>query len=574
MNALLGNLGDLGSHYAPYAWFFVVWSLPLVGVCAAGIATRRDVKDSIGNAASVMTEARASTWSTVLAVIGLALFATVYVFLVLYHQDLIGLDYAQLTARRFASVPIWPESGRFFPLGLQEYTFLGLLGTSAQLYHGFSIVELLVVLLCVFRILDGTPVWLRCGVMLFLMTLPAFVHSFFGLVYPERDLVVWLAIWLVCLQWFARTGSRSAFCGALIAAQFALYYKETAFVLVGGFVGARLLLAGWRDTDAVKQGQYARFAKDHSLEFAHLILCAVFVLVYVVVIARHVTTSYISANAKSATTAALSGYIHSDFVVDVLAMVLAWRLVSAAAGRRALDALWDPMAVGALAYALAYIKLGLVRDYYLAPTDVIAVLYVARAAFDGLRAQRPVAIAGVVLVVAWAFVQNVSNAAFEVLAREEFVDANVALGSFLAKHATTHGRSELSLFFPQTGGFQLMEFSAFLGHRGLRPEIGALDSASTPLFIVKSPHRFPGDRCHPSQELRCRYDSAPLPNDLVVFLPGRSVSATDLDSLRVARREVFHHRPEPTLVQRALRALAPADRLSARPPSESYVFAY
>jgi hypothetical protein len=38
MNALLGNLGDLGSHYAPYAWFVVVWSLPLAGVCAAGIA--------------------------------------------------------------------------------------------------------------------------------------------------------------------------------------------------------------------------------------------------------------------------------------------------------------------------------------------------------------------------------------------------------------------------------------------------------------------------------------------------------------------------------------------------------
>ena len=124
----------------------------------------------------------------------------------------------------------------------------------------------------------------------------------------------------------------------------------------------------------------------------------------------------------------------------MLAVVFAWRLVSAAVGRRALDALWDPLAAGALAYALAYVKLGIVRDYYLAPVDFIAVLYVARVAFDGLRAQRPVAVAGVVLVIAWAFAQNVSNAAFEVLAREEFVDGNVALASFLANAATDRTR--------------------------------------------------------------------------------------------------------------------------------------
>ena len=89
---------------------------------------------------------------------------------------------------------------------MQEYTFLGLFGTSAQLYHAFSIVELLVVLACVFRILDETLTWPAVALMMFLVTLPGFVHSFFGLVYPERDMVVWLAIWLVCLQAFARTG--------------------------------------------------------------------------------------------------------------------------------------------------------------------------------------------------------------------------------------------------------------------------------------------------------------------------------------------------------------------------------
>src|SRR5512146_1149538 len=167
--------------------------------------------------------------------VALAAFISVYSYLIVYHEDLVGLDYATITAARFAVVPIWPWNGRFFPLALQEFNLLAILGRSATVYHGFAVLELLLVLACVFRLLDDTPAWFRCAVATFMILLPGVFVSFFGLVYPERDIVFWLAFWMLCVQAFDRTRSRTAFLAALVTAQFMLYYKETAFILIGGF---------------------------------------------------------------------------------------------------------------------------------------------------------------------------------------------------------------------------------------------------------------------------------------------------------------------------------------------------
>ena len=61
---------------------------------------------------------------------------------------------------------------------------------------------------------------------------------------------------------------------------------------------------------------------------------------------------------------------------------------------------------------------------------------------------------------------------------------------------------------------------------------------------MKGPHGFPDDRCHPSQVFRCTDAAAPRPNDLVIFLPGKAVSAAELQAIRSAAVEVFHFRPE------------------------------
>jgi hypothetical protein len=220
------------------------------------------------------------------------------------------------------------------------------------------------------------------------------------------------------------------------------------------------------------------------------------------------------------------------------------------------------------------------REYYLAPADFVAALYLARLAhfahlaYGALRTERRLALAGAALLFGSAVQHNVSNAASYILSRKTYVDGNVRLVSFLESYSRARGGAELTLFFPQVGGFQLMEFSAFLHYKGLRSAgEAAPDSSPGPTFVVKSPHRFPGDLCQPSQAFRCVYAPTPQPNELVVFLPGRQPPERALEALRSSTEELFHYHPESTTTVRMLRALVPADRM-ADAATDAYLFRY
>lgn len=559
----------LVAHYAQYDWFLAIWGIPLAALTIAGGLSLRS-----GGARS--HREHGETWLAAVrdpAVLALVAFLCAYAYTLVAHEDLVGIDYAHLTAKRFVDMQIWPDNGRFFPLGLQEYNLLALIGKSAWLYHAFSVIELVLVLGCVFRLLDSTPVWLRCVTLASLLIIPGIQESFFALVLPERDLVFWLAVWLVCVQSFSRTKSKSAWYAALVVTQILLYYKETAFTIVGGFAGLRIAAAAWADRDALRRGDYRSTVARHSLEFAMLALCGMFLTIYEVAIRPHVTVSYVAAPLSGARAAeALIVYTRSDFVLDVLLVVFASRMVAVARGKRSFDPLWDATAAGAMAYAFAFIKLGIVREYYLAPTDFVASLYLARMGYDALRAQTRLTIAGAFVAVALLSGRNLRNDAYVVLTRKRFVAANVHLTEFLTTYARTHAEHRLPLFFVQAGGFQLMELSSFLNYKGLHAEGTRRDSSSVS-FTVMSTHRYPDARCLPSRDFRCEYAPAPRAGDLVVLLPGHDATPVELAALRATARELMHSRPQPALLERALALLASTDSVEEL-PSDAYVFEY
>ena len=384
-------------------------------------------------------------------------------------------------------------------------------------------------------------------------------------------MLVLLCVWLVCYLSFIRTRRWPAFCGALIAAQFLLYEKETAFVLIGGFVCARILLRARITARPSHRMSGRQFLEDNLLEISHVALCAVFLLIYVFVVARHVKASYVQPSSWRATAAAFEGYARSDFLLDALALGFAGRVILLLVRKRAADASWDSLAAAALADALAYVKLGIVRDYYLAPVDLVAVLYLARLAHAALHDEGRRTIAGVAIAVALVVQRNVRDAASSILDRKQYVDANVHLASFLTTYARSHEPS-VTLYFPEAGGFQIMEFSAFLRFKGLNADgMRARGHADRAGFTVKTPHRYAGDLCHPSQRFRCGYEAAPQSSDLIVFLPGRDVPGRDLATLEAARGEAYHFGPAMTAVERMLQAIGSADPATS-PPSDVYVF--
>ena len=573
-NGIATHVRDLATFYAPYGWLLILWTAPLFALSVRGFVSSRTVGNQLSGTLD-MTSSELSGHSlrrsSVMAPAALAALACLYACLLFYHEDLVGLDYAQLTAPRFVSVQLWPVNGRFFPLGLQEYNLLGFIGTSAGVYRAFSVVELAVVLFCVYCILSSTPPWFRCAVIVVLITSASFVESFFSVVIQERDMLVLLSVWLLSYQTFSRGRSRLAFVGALIAAQFLLYEKETAFVLIGGFACMRILLGAPSMTQLRDRASRRQFVEGNLLEIGHLALCALFLVVYALVVARHVTASYAQPSSWRATAAAFEGYARSDLLVDALALGFAARVVLLALGKRRPDAFWDSLAAAGLAVAAAYVKLGMFRSYYLAPADCVAVLYLAWLGHAALRDKGWPAISGVAFAVALLVQANLRDDASAILDRKQYVDANVHLASFLTAYARSH-ESPVTLYFPDAGGFQIMEFSAFLRFKGLRadgmPARLAEDKAA---FTVKTPHRYPGDVCHPSQRFRCAYAATPGAGDLVVFLPGRDVSPGDLATLGAAATEAYRYRPTPTRVERILRAIGSADGAASQ-PSDAYVF--
>ena len=365
-------MSALAALYAPHVWFLAVWiATPVLLI----VATR----SRLVHADALAIPARPTTRIDLAAIAAAGLFFCLYASLVLYGEDLVGADYAQLTAQRFFPMPIWPQNRRFFPLGLQEYNILGFLGKHATLYHAWSVVQLGVVLACVVRVLAPAPLWLRCAACAFMAVVPSIAYAFFGLIYPERDLIFWMSIWMVCLQSYWRTGSRVAFASALIAAQWMLYYKEIVFLMVGAFAAGKMLVDVYLERPLKS---LAAFAQSHVLELSHLILCAVFLGVYLLEMRASTGASYaMNVGRRGAALAALQFYIRWDLPLAALAIALGLRLAMVIMGRRRIDPMWDVLAVSAVIYVLAYVKLAMIKDYYPAPADFIAVLYLARLAY-------------------------------------------------------------------------------------------------------------------------------------------------------------------------------------------------
>lgn len=80
---------------------------------------------------------------------------------------------------------------------------------------------------------------------LFILTIPSFVISFFSLHIPERNVIFWLLVFLLCFKCFLKTGHPLYFGIVLIATHFALYYKEPVFLIFGGFSSVRLIFYAW-----------------------------------------------------------------------------------------------------------------------------------------------------------------------------------------------------------------------------------------------------------------------------------------------------------------------------------------
>ncbi len=477
------------------------------------------------------------------------IFVCTYIALILYQED---FGYYDETLFIFSSLkgedfdpPIWIVFGRFWPLGRLEFNFIRILTQSPEGYHIFPILQLVMLLILLFLILKDFSTHFRIFVCVLILTTPTFVVSFFGLVYPERNMLFGLVIFLVCAKYFYQTKSRYYLCAALVATQFTLYYKEPVCFLLGGFALFRIILGintkvTQPDTSIVDSPM-----KQYRLEAGVLLLVAVFILFYLGIFFPHLNLNYAQLRA-SGTLGTILAYLKFDLLLDIFLLVLFARIYFALRKSVAWDLFWDPLAIGALLYFASFVKLQLFNIHYMAPVDLVAILYLARWVVPFFRQKRQRLSALVIALTLLVFSRNLAYSAFHVVERKNMIAAKVQVSEFLQQFTKFQNYSTTTVFFPfsDSTGYSVMEWAAFLEYKGLKFSTNQTDRNGVQ-FILKRP--FAGqndDRCISYVEsIKCFYSSGPEKGDLVVILSDDLIPPDEIKRLEQDAVLLFHYKP-------------------------------
>ncbi len=467
----------------------------------------------------------------------MALFVCFFVFVIYYREDFACFDCDQLTdfavvGHRFP--PIWPSEGRFFPLGFQEFNLLRHVTRTPFGFQSVAAAQLVILAGVLLSVLKECRMAWRALIAVAVIVTPTLVISFTGLIYPERNALFWLTILILCLQRANSKITSIYFLACFVATHFLLYYKEPLVVLVIGYAASRMLLAVYSNRRA-EQGSWREFLRRNIVTVGLLVVAAIYSILFLVFMFPFPfrPSSYIRNQLDVQhldKVAALPAFLRTDWVVSLLAVVLLLRVARFVLAGQALEPMWDSLAIAAMAYFAAILGVGIYADYYLAPVDLIAVLYLGRLAALWVppRFSWRTAIVGMAYVCLVA--HNAASSTLKILERKERILSESELAGFLKNYNAQSGRERIEVFFPKTNGFRLAEISSYLLYKGIRlaRREGMLDGAS-PEFVVAGTGNYPSGICHDDKPYLCKHENEPEEGGLIVLLPGDVVRKSDLE---------------------------------------------
>lgn len=496
--------------------FWPIWiALTAIGILVAlWIVPRRSERER-----RQFSTQRLRCWSPadILAVAVLGLSLVGYVAGVLVWEDFTYYDNSHFTNGTLAghNIPlqISPEGGRFWPLGHQEFNLLRHLTHSITGYHALRIVQLLLV--CAILLFFDEELTVRCRVSLvfLLLVTPSVLISFTGLIYPEANMILLLA----CVAWFVqqyeRTQQLTWAVAAVACAQLLLYYKETAFLMLLGFAAGRLFMRCRNDAS----WDFARLRDSESrLDLCFAILAGMFVVFYLVAMFPKYGAGY--ADSRRLPLLQIVGmYAELDLLAGVFICVWLTRMFLVARGRLVPSLMWDGLACGGALYFAGYIVLRMESAYYLAPVDLIAILYVGRLVFLSLKRMSRVARWCTFALLALVILQDLSVSGFRMYERKNVVHAKAEMARVIQARYRSDPQSAKRLFFPYGKPFFILEFASYLNYIGVPVEQFQGKSTVGGVALIgrevhsNGPCGYRAFICHPG--------AGPEPGDLVVVFP-------------------------------------------------------
>jgi hypothetical protein len=530
------------AHHLPHlltSHFLLVWLLVLILVLVCGLLVsdpRHPIFSSI-SPKKVPVGRKRFPWRPTLTdgitAIAFALFVMLYVMAIFYKEDFAYYDNDQLTDYSVQGTsfppPIWPNAGRFFPLGLQEFNVLSIFTKSPAGFHSFAVAQLMILILALLAVLNEYKIIYRTLILMAAMVAPSFVISFTGLIYTERNILFWLAIIVLCLYGHSKTKDAVYFVGCLVATHFALYYKETVVIFVVAYAGTRLLLESHFGRRAGRP--WKELARENSLALGMLAVSGIYAALFLVTMLPHRNLSYVVEH-REALSSVLLTYMQTDWMPAILLAVFLFRIQRWVFSGDELDPLWESLAVGALAYFFAVIALGLVSGYYLAPVDLIALLYVARVSLAWLSKPTRARFAVVAIAFVCILLHNAAYSSFRIVERKTVIRNMSEFSEFLKRYLPTSNNSSVELFFPHANGYRLMELSAYLKYKGFRL-VGQTVTVPDPgpHLVVEGRESFTNYRCVDYRDYACIHVESAAAGALVIVLPDDQVSMNDVENI-------------------------------------------
>jgi hypothetical protein len=530
---------------------FLFWPIWITMTAAAAIC----VALVVGWTASPMAHKASSNFNrtgrqvgsrgAVAALISLAFFLAGYIAMILawenftYHDNSIFTLY---TLRgQDIGPPIMPAVGRFFPLGFQEFNLIRHFTNTITGYHAVRIAQLLIFAWILLIIDEELSIRARAALVILALITPSILTSFSWLIYHEANVLLCIVCLALFVKRFEQTQSVAWAVAAAVCAQIMIYYKETASLLLLGFAVSRLLLR-CRNTHEASWDFHRLWDKESRLDLCFAFLAVLFWVYYLAVMFPHPNLQYVD-DLRRPLAEVFFGYIKVDVLALLFVGTVLFRTYLIVRYRVAASLLWDGLAFGGVACFAGYLGLGISAAYYLAPVDLIALLYVGRLAIlsVGKMHLRGKLVALVLLVA--VVLQDLLFSGFRVFEQKNVIHAKGEIAQVVqAQHQNAAGNVR-RLFFPFASPYMVMEFASYLDYRGV-PVEGVMGEAREPSSVMMVTSALTKDGlCIVYRSLICHAATMPNPGDLVIVLPDDNASLADVTSYQAQGELLFSYQP-------------------------------
>lgn len=470
----------------------------------------------------------------------IAAFLASYVAMILMWEDFAYYDNDLLMLYTLKGQnyppPVWMDLGRFFPFGLLEFNLIRHFTNTAVGYQLFPCVQVLIFFSILLLLDADLSITARLGLAVLTLLSPSVFLSFGALIFEERNVLFFLVCLVLFLQQFEKTKKVGWAIAAVICAQIMIYYKETAFLLLLGLAGGRLILRTRSTAEA--RWHLERLCKsENRLDLCLATLAASFLLTYFVVMGSHHLNFNYATMARHRLAEVVVGYLRVDLLAWLFMVAVLSRIYLILTRRTTPWLLWDSLALGGLLCFLAYISLRMVTAYYLAAVDLIAVLYLGRLVLLSWKNTQYWSKAAILILALAVIFQDISLSGLAAFERKNDIRAKVEIASVIEGIYRNGAEGLPTLFFPFANPYSIMEFVVYLDYRGV------------PIAKVELINKTAGrdDRCVAYRNIRCDSATAPAPGDLVVVLPDDEAPLKDTLVYRQHGQLVVSYRPRPVI---------------------------